>query len=71
MTVAVGHVRRRRALLALMGLFTLGPGCDTLLTARLVTSPGHGVHFGLGAIVVASVVPKNRQARAMGRYSRV
>lgn len=72
MTLALGHVRRRNALLILMGLFTLGNvgsalalGYNTLLVARLVTSLSHGAYFGLAAIVAASVVPKARQARAM------
>ena len=72
MTLAVGHVRRRNALLVLMGLFTFGnvmaalaPGYGVLLIARLVTSLSHGAYFGLGAIMAASVVPKDCQARAM------
>jgi DHA1 family inner membrane transport protein len=72
MTLAVGHVRRRKALLVLMALFIVGnvmsslaPGYGTLVIGRLVTSLSHGAFFGLGAVVAASVVPEDRQARAM------
>jgi DHA1 family inner membrane transport protein len=56
----------------LMGIFTIGnllsavaPDYTTLLLARLVTSLNHGAFFGLGAVVAASVVPKERQASAV------
>jgi DHA1 family inner membrane transport protein len=55
-----------------MVIFTLGnvmsalaPGYWTLLLARVVTSLSHGAFFGLGALVAASVVPKERQAAAV------
>lgn len=44
---------------ARLGLYT------TLLLARLVTSLNHGAFFGLGAVVAASVVPKEKQASAV------
>jgi DHA1 family inner membrane transport protein len=56
----------------LMTIFTIGnlmsamaPGYFTLLAARLVTSLNHGAFFGLGAVVAASVVPKEKQASAV------
>jgi DHA1 family inner membrane transport protein len=55
-----------------MAIFTLGnllsasaSGYATLLVARLVTSLNHGAFFGLGAVVAASVVPKEKQASAV------
>jgi len=58
--------------MALMGIFTLGnllsalaPSYTTLLLARLITSLNHGAFFGLGAVVAASVVPKEKQASAV------
>jgi DHA1 family inner membrane transport protein len=72
MTLALARLRRRDALIALMGIFTLGnllsalaPGYETLLLARLVTSLNHGAFFGLGAIVAASLAPKGREASAL------
>ncbi|WP_052214646.1 MFS transporter [Belnapia sp. F-4-1] len=72
MTLALGRLRRRNALMLLMGIFTIGnllsavaPDYWTLLAARVVTSMNHGAFFGLGATVAASVVPKERQASAV------
>lgn len=55
-----------------MAIFTLGnlmsalaPGYWTLLLSRVVTSLNHGAFFGLGAVVAASVVPRERQASAI------
>ncbi|SDC53972.1 MFS transporter [Belnapia rosea] len=72
MTLALGRMRRRNALILLMSIFTIGnllsaiaPDYWTLLAARIVTSMNHGAFFGLGATVAASVVPKERQASAV------
>lgn len=72
MTLLFSRFGKRTALMALMGIFTLGnlmsaaaPDYWTLLIARLVTSLNHGAFFGLGAVVAASVVPKDRQASAV------
>lgn len=72
MTLAFSRFGKRTALMLLMVLFTVGnlmsalaPGYTTLLLSRLVTSLNHGAFFGLGAIVAASVVPKDRQASAV------
>ncbi|KHL72518.1 MFS transporter, partial [Pseudomonas putida] len=43
----------------------LSPDYYTLLASRLVTSLNHGAFFGLGAVVAASVVPKDKQASAV------
>nr|WP_294846947.1 MFS transporter [uncultured Sphingomonas sp.] len=72
MTLAFSRFGKRTALMLLMAIFTVGnlmsamaPGYYTLLIARLVTSLNHGAFFGLGAVVAASVVPKDKQASAV------
>lgn len=72
MTLLFARFGKRRALMALMAIFTLGnimsalaPDYWTLLIARIVTSLNHGAFFGLGAVVAASVVPRERQASAV------
>lgn len=72
MTLLFGRLRTRSALIALMAIFTLGnvlsaiaPDYWTLLGARLVTSLNHGAFFGLGSMVAASLVPKDKQAAAI------
>jgi len=72
MTLAFSRWSRRRALILLMAIFTIGnllsalsPNYTTLLLARLVTSLNHGAFFGLGSLVAASVVPRHRQASAV------
>lgn len=72
MTLAFTRFGKRTALILLMSIFTIGnlmsamsPGYLTLLAARLVTSLNHGAFFGLGAVVAASVVPKDKQASAV------
>ena len=72
MTLAFSRFGKRTALILLMSIFTIGnlmsamaPGYFTLLAARLVTSLNHGAFFGLGAVVAASVVPKEKQASAV------
>lgn len=72
MTLAFSRFGKRTALMLLMAIFTIGnllsalsPGYTTLLLARLVTSLNHGAFFGLGAVVAASVVPRDKQASAV------
>lgn len=69
MTLALGRYSKRSALMLLMAIFTLGnllsalaPGYFTLLAARLITSLNHGAFFGLGSVVAASVMPRDKQA---------
>ncbi|MFP8885010.1 MFS transporter [Streptomyces mangrovi] len=70
---AVGvRVPRRRMLIALMGLFTVGnlasalaPGYGTLLAGRVLAGLPHGAFFGVGAVVAARLVRESRQARAV------
>jgi len=72
MTLLFARFGKRAALIALMAIFTVGnlmsalsPDYWTLLVSRIVTSLNHGAFFGLGAIVAASVVPRERQASAV------
>lgn len=72
MTLWFSHFPRRKALILLMLIFTLGnliaaiaPNYMSLMAARLITSLNHGAFFGIGSIVAASVVPKNQQASAV------
>lgn len=72
MTLLFSRFGKRNALMALMVLFTVGnllsamaPSYTTLLLSRLVTSLNHGAFFGIGAVVAASVVPKDKQASAI------
>ncbi len=72
MTLTFSRFGKRTALILLMGIFTIGnimsamaPGYYTLLLARLVTSLNHGAFFGLGAVVAASAVPKEKQGSAV------
>ncbi|WP_370679462.1 MFS transporter [Comamonas sp. GB3 AK4-5] len=72
MTLLLSRFGKRSALMTLMLIFTLGnllsamaPGYVTLLLSRLVTSLNHGAFFGIGAVVAASVVPKDKQASAI------
>lgn len=72
MTLLFSRFGKRAALIGLMLIFTLGnllsafaPGYTTLLLSRLVTSLNHGAFFGIGAVVAASVVPRDKQASAI------
>lgn len=72
MTLLFSRFGKRAALMALMAIFTVGnllsamaPDYYTLLASRLVTSLNHGAFFGLGAVVAASVVPRDKRASAV------
>lgn len=72
MTLLFSRFGKRTALMALMAIFTIGnlmsalaPSYGTLLASRLITSLNHGAFFGLGAVIAASVVPKDKQASAV------
>ncbi|MCW6535439.1 MFS transporter [Sphingomonas lycopersici] len=72
MTLTTGRVPRRRLLIALAGIFTLGnlmaavsTGYWMLLIARVITSFNHGAFFGVGSIVAAGLVPPQRRAGAV------
>jgi DHA1 family inner membrane transport protein len=72
MTLTTGRVPRRTLLIGLAGIFTLGnvlaavsDSYGMLMFARVVTSLNHGAFFGVGSIVAASLVPRERQAGAV------
>ncbi|WP_420138188.1 MFS transporter [Sphingomonas sp.] len=72
MTLATARWPRRRLLILLAGVFTLGNllaavshSYGLLLAARVLTSFNHGAFFGIGALVAASLVPQQRQASAV------
>ncbi|ASU84112.1 MFS transporter [Nocardiopsis gilva YIM 90087] len=69
---AVGaRIDRKRLLIALMALFTLGniasalaPTFDLLLISRFLTALPHGTFFGVGSVVAAALVPVTKRAQA-------
>ncbi|WP_058909909.1 MFS transporter [Entomohabitans teleogrylli] len=72
MTLLLSHRARRSALILLMAIFTVGnllsaiaPDYMTLMASRILTSLNHGAFFGLGSVVAASVVPREKQASAV------
>jgi DHA1 family inner membrane transport protein len=72
MTLGLGKLSRKRALILLMGIFTAGnllaavaPNYAALMGARIVTSLCHGAFFGLGSVVAASVAPKGKASSAI------
>lgn len=63
---------RKRVIILLMGLFTLGnilcaiaPSYETLMAARMFTALVHASFFGLGSVMAAQLVPPERQAQAL------
>ncbi len=72
LTALTGRVPRKRLLLALMALFTIGnllawmaPGYGTLMAARVLTGLAHGVFFSIGSTIATSLVPKEKAASAI------
>ena len=72
MALAVGRLNRKTALLGLLSLFVLGntlcavaPTYGLLMAARVLTALCHGAFFGIGSIVAASVVPREKRAQAI------
>lgn len=72
LTASLSRVPRKSALLALMGIFTLGnlacavaPTYVVLMAARVITSLAHGTFFGVGAVVATSLVSPDRKAAAL------
>lgn len=72
LTVATARMPRKRVLLALMLVFTLGnlacalaPNYALLMAARIVTSLAHGTFFGVGAVVATGLVAPERKASAI------
>lgn len=72
MTLTTARLPRRALLITLMGIFTAGnllaalSGSYTMLmVARILTSFTHGAFFGVGAVVAAGLVPKDKGAGAV------
>ncbi len=66
------RVPRKKMLLLLMALFTVGnlasalaPDFGWLLAGRVLAGLPHGAFFGVGAVVAARLVAEGRQARAV------
>ncbi|MFF5424433.1 MULTISPECIES: MFS transporter [unclassified Streptomyces] len=72
LTALGSRVPRKRMLLLLMALFTVGnlasalaPGFGWLVAGRVLAGLPHGAFFGVGAVVAARLVREDRQARAV------
>lgn len=72
LTALGSRVPRKRMLLLLMAVFTVGnlasafaPDFGLLMGARLLAGLPHGAFFGVGAVVAAKLVREGRQARAV------
>ena len=72
MTLWLSRYPKRKSLILLMAIFTIGnilatlaPNYLGLMGARIITSLNHGAFFGIGSVVAASVVAKDKQASAV------
>ncbi|MEV7952612.1 MFS transporter [Streptomyces sp. NPDC088141] len=72
LTAVGSRVPRKRMLLLLMALFTVGnlasalaPGFGWLIAGRFLAGLPHGAFFGVGAVVAARLVSEGRRARAV------
>lgn len=72
-TMLIGNVSRKRAIVVLIGMFTIGqvlcalaPNYPMLMAARLFVSIGHGAFFGAAAIMATKLVPPERAGSAVG-----
>ncbi|TIT03193.1 MFS transporter [Mesorhizobium sp.] len=70
--VATAHMPRKPVLIGLTMLFVVGnllcaiaPNYWMLMAARVFTAFGHGAFFGIGSVVAASLVPRNKRASAI------
>jgi MFS transporter, DHA1 family, inner membrane transport protein len=71
-TAATTRVPRKTALVVLLAVFITGellaavaPTYGVLMFARVVTAVAHGAFFGIGAVVAANLVGRERRARAI------
>ncbi|OON72045.1 MFS transporter [Streptomyces tsukubensis] len=74
LTALGNRVPRKRMLLLLMGLFTVGnlasalaPNFGLLAAARVFAGLPHGAFFGVASLVAARLVREGRQGRAVAR----
>ncbi|MTH79474.1 MFS transporter [Paracoccus aestuariivivens] len=72
LTVLGARVPRKTMLIGLALLFTMGnvltalaPNLPVALTGRVLTAFNHGTFFGIGSIIAASLVAKDKQASAI------
>lgn len=72
LTIGAARLRRKHALIGLMGLFILGnalsalaPTYGMMMTGRIVASLCHGAFFGLGSVAAADLVAPHRRAGAI------
>ncbi|MFT3996855.1 MAG: MFS transporter [Asticcacaulis sp.] len=72
LTTVMGRWPRKRALIVLMAIFTIGniacavaANYGLLMTARVVTALAHGTFFGIGSVLATSLVPPERRASAI------
>lgn len=72
LAMLTARLPRKPALLLLMGMFVLGnalcalsPDYAVLMVARVFTAFCHGTFFGIGSVVAAEIVPKNKRAQAV------
>jgi DHA1 family inner membrane transport protein len=72
LTVATSRMPRKRVLVGLMAIFTIGnlacalaPNYAVLMGARVITSLAHGTFFGVGSIVATGLVAADRKASAI------
>ncbi|MEG6589317.1 MFS transporter [Paenibacillus barengoltzii] len=71
-TIATHRMKRKQLLLFLMILFIAGnllaalaPNYGVLMVARIVAALTHGSFFGVGSIIAAGLVPKEKRAGAI------
>ncbi|GLQ86829.1 MFS transporter [Dyella flagellata] len=71
-TLLLGRLSRKTALLSLMGLFIAGnalsaiaPDYGILVLARVLTSLSHGAFFGIGVMVAIEAAPATHNASAV------
>jgi len=72
LTIASARWPRKRVLVALMIIFTLGnlacalaPNYSMLMVARVATSLAHGTFFGVGSVVATGLVAPDKRASAI------
>lgn len=72
LTIASARWPRKKVLVALMVIFTLGnlacalaPNYPMLMVARVMTSLAHGTFFGVGSVVATGLVAPDKRASAI------
>ena len=72
LTLATRRMKRKRVLLGLMAIFTIGnaacalaPNYELLMAARILTALAHGTFFGVGSVVAAGLVGSEKRASAI------